>query len=212
MKPTAAVWLSLGICGILAVGLVPGFADDLAKTNTPGTDTKIEVTKLYQQEIEVTAQFALLKELAAQHRQRADEASKTSQADKAKWEGDLARELADRVDRVAAQLEDLMRQRLTTGEVAKAPVVAATVETPDRDEAAFLSRLDTQLWRVEQEINLTLETAKGISAQLQTNSAPEEVLRISFLLQENNNLMRFLERDRSDLELKKLQYRALKKH
>jgi hypothetical protein len=211
MKPVTSLWLALGVCGFLAVGLVPGAADDLAKTNAPGVDAKTEVAKLHQQEIEVTARFALLKELAAQHRQRAEEANKTNQPAKAGWEGDLARELTDRVDRTAAQLEALMRQRFTAEEAAKASAAPATPETPDRDEAAFLGRLDTQLWRVEQDLKAALETTRGFTAQLQTNTTPEQVLRISYLVQENNSLIRFLERDRSDLELKVLQYRALKK-
>jgi hypothetical protein len=211
MKPISSLWLSLGICGFLAVGLVPGAADDLTKTNAPGMDAKTAVAKLHQQEIEVTAQFALLKELAAQHRQRADEANRTNQPVKAKWEGDLARELTDRVDRTAAQLEDVMRQRFAAEDAAKASAAPATPETPNPDEAAFLARLDTQLWRVEQDLKAALETNQGFNAQLQTNSTPEHVLRISYLVQENNTLIRSLERDRSDLELKALQYRALKK-
>jgi hypothetical protein len=211
MKPNTSLWLSLGFCGFLAVGLVPGAADDLAKTNAPGMDPKTEIAKLHHQEIEVTAQFALLKELAAQHRQRADEANQANQPDKAKWEGDLARELTGRVDRTAAQLEELMRQRFAAEETAKASAASTAPETPDPDEAAFLARLDTQLWRVERDLKAALETNKGFNAQLQTNSTPEHVLRISYLVQENNTLIRFLERDRSDLELKALQYRALKK-
>jgi hypothetical protein len=211
MKSISSLWLSLGICGFLAVGLVPGAADDLTKTNAPGMDATTAVAKLQQQEIEVTAQFALLKELAAQHLQRADEANRTNQPVKAKWEGDLARELTDRVDRTAAHLEELMRQRFTAEEAAKASAAATTPETPDRDEAAFLARLDTQLWRVEQDIKAALETTRGFTAQLQTNTTPYQVLRVSYLVQENNTLIRFLERDRSDLELKALEYRALKK-
>jgi len=211
MKPISFLWLSLGIGGFLAAGLVPGAAADAANTNTPSMDVKAEVAKLQQREIEVTAQFALLKELAAQHRQRADAANTANQRDKSKWEGELARELADRVDRTAVQLEEVMRQRLTAEESAKLAAGPATPETPDRDEAAFLARLNTQLWRVEQDIKAAFETTRGLTAQLQTNTTPEHVLRVSFLVEENNTLIRFLERDRSDLELKALQYRALKK-
>ncbi len=211
MKPISFLWLSLGIGGFLAAGLVPGAAADAAKTDTPSMDVKAEVAKLQQREIELTAQFALLKELAAQHRQRADAANTANQRDKSKWEGELARELADRVDRTTVQLEEVMRQRLTAEESAKLAAGPATPEAPDRDEAAFLARLDTQLWRVEQDLKAALETTKGFNAQLQTNSTPEHVLRVSFLVQENNTLIRYLERDRSELELKALQYRALKK-
>ena len=118
MKPISFLWLSLGIGGFLAAGLVPGAAADAAKTNTPSMDVKAEVAKLHQREIEVTAQFALLKELADQHRQRADAANTANQRDKSKWEDELARELADRVDRTAVQLEEVMRQRLTAEESA----------------------------------------------------------------------------------------------
>lgn len=211
MKPISLLWLSLGLSGFLVLGPATGAADDLAETNTPSTDARAAITKLHQQEVEVTAQFALLKELAAQHRQRADEANSANQRDKAKWESELARELADRVDRTAVQLEEVMRQRLTAEESAKLSAGPATLETPDRDEAAFLARLNTQLWRVEQDIKAALETTKGLTAQLQTNSTPEHVLRVSLLVEDNNTLIRFLERDRSDLELKALQYRALKK-
>ena len=211
MKPISFLWLSLGIGGFLVTGLVPGAAADAAKTNAPALAARSEVAKLHQQETEVTAQFALLKELAAQHRQRADEANSTNQPVKAKWEGDLAGELTARADRTAAQLEELMRRRFAAEEAAKASATSTTPETPDRDEAAFLARLDTQLWRVEQEIKAALETTKGFTAQLQTNTTPYEVLRISYLVQENDTLIRSLERDRSDLELKALEYRALKK-
>jgi len=211
MKPISSLWVSLGLSGFLVLGSATGAADDLSGTNTPSLDPRAAVARLYQQETEITAKFALLKELAAQHRQRADEANNANQRDKARWEGELARELADRVDRTTVQLEEVMRQRLTAEESAKLAAGPATPEAPDRDEAAFLARLDTQLWRVEQDLKAALETTKGFNAQLQTNSTPEHVLRVSFLVQENNTLIRYLERDRSELELKALQYRALKK-
>ncbi len=203
-------WFCLGLGCVLAAGLTVASAAE-AGTNAPGGDLKIELTKLQKKEIEAVAKFNLLKEWAAQHRQRSEEADRTNQTAKAKWELELSRELADRAEQAAVQLEAAMRQRAAAEQAAKESLPAAASEPTDQDEVAFFTRLDTQLWKVEQEINATLESTRGYAEQLRTNNTPDEVFRVSVHVQENNTLLRFLERERSDLELKKLQYRALKK-
>jgi hypothetical protein len=169
-----------------------------------------EMANLPLKEIQAGAEFALLKELAAQRKLLSEQAVDAKQPDKARWEAELAQELLARADRAAASLEEAVRQRL--GSQSGPPsAAAADAVAADPDEAAFLTRLDTQLWRVERDLQALLEQNKDLSAQLQTNNTPEEVVRISYLAQENNTVSRFLERERSGLELQKLQYRALRK-
>lgn len=207
MKSIKANWQSAlaGVC--LLAGVTGVAAAEVVSTNAPFS----HLTKLRQREIELSAQFNLLKDWAAQHALRAEQAEKDKQREKATWEQDLAAELRAKVDAVARELATVSSQRLALEKTRRGAETAGAGEAADQDEAAFFSRLDTLLWQVDQEMNLTAELVKGFSAELQTNNAPEDVLRISFQVQENNNLMRYLEREKSNLELLKLQYLALRR-
>lgn len=202
-----AIWRSAWVGLWLGAVVAGAGAAEAAATNA----NRVELMKLHQREIELTTQFNLFKEWVAQHAARAEQAEKDKQRDKAKWEEELAAELRAKVDGVARDLAAVSSQRLALEKSRQGPEAGGAAEAVDRDEAAFFSRLDTLLWQVDQEMKLAAELSKGFSAELLTNNAPEEVLRISYQVQENNLLVRYLEREKSNLELLKLQYLALRR-
>jgi len=56
-----------------------------------------------------------------------------------------------------------------------------------------------------------MDAEKGFYAELQTNNTAEAVGRVSMRLEENGKQVRLWEREASELELKKLEFRALRK-
>lgn len=216
MKFDKRVGLFFCLCGTVPFLCMVGWAAEPA-TN-PVSAPRVETNNVERaaaealgpifEEIKLTAEFGLLKELAAEHSQRAEEAARAKEPEKSKWESELAAELTGRVDRTVGILEDIMRQRLAAGQ-GRGKTNAAS-QSASSDEAAFFARLDTQHWRIGQELKAAEEATRAFALELQTNNTPDEVLRVSLEVQQNNALIRLLERERSGLELQELQYRALR--
>ena len=79
------------------------------------------------------------------------------------------------------------------------------------DDLIYLSSLQERLSRVQQDLAAALEVGNAHSMDLLTNNTPENVARVSFLTELNSRVLRELEREQADLELRKLEFRALKK-
>ncbi len=181
-------------------------------------DERALYTSLVRSEVELSAQLKLLTALIDDHAKRADEASKTGTPEKTKWELDLLQELRAQNSTVLAQLNDLTKQRLDF-EKARAPAPPALpgiggleqARPLNADEWTYLSKLDEALLKVRQELSATDEAAKGLQSQLLTNTTTEAVVRVSALLDENIRLAKQWERELSGLELKKLEFRALRR-
>ncbi len=174
---------------------------------------------LNRQEAELNSQLTLLGDLEQEHRKRAAEAGKAEQAAKATWETDLAQELADKTSALKKQAEELSKQRLAFEEAHKplSPAVHGlrsrmTVSGQNPDEVAYLAKLDEKLWGLQQELNALQDEGNNCAVQLTTNNVPQEMARISGLLEENGRRLRQLQKEQSDLELQKLQFRALRSH
>ena len=194
-----------------------------APTPTPGTprvnapanaEELVRWAALGRQESDLNAQLKLLSEFEQLHRKRADDAAKADQAAKAKWETDLAQELTDKAAAMKQQVDDLSRQRLALEEAHKlepAPAEPRFQSAPNPDEAAYLAKVDEKLHSLEQELNALLEEGKNYAVQLTTNRVAEEIPNITLSIQENSRRVRQVQRDQSDLELQKLQYRALRR-
>ncbi len=178
-------------------------------------EEKAQYAKLTQAELELSAQIKLLNELADEHVRRADEAS-VGMPDKARWEMDRGRELRSRSTGLLGQLNELTKERVAF-QAGHGPAIAAGFSAlEDRkplnpEELAYVMSLDQRLVKVRQELLAVDQAAKGFYAELQTNNTPETMERISYLLDENGRQARQWEREESDLQLKKLEFRALRK-
>jgi len=188
---------------------------NVAKRKPLTAENRAEYNRLAKAEVELNARLRVLGELAQEHFQRAEE-SKAGAPEKSRWETDLAQELRDKSSVVLGQLNELTKQRLAF-ESAHAPGQPPTLGVLDDqkaltpDEFAYVTKLEERLLRVRQELIATDQAARAFYAELQTNNTPEDMQRISLRLDENARLGRLWEREQSDLELKELEFRALRK-
>lgn len=167
-------------------------------------------TSLARRQLETEAQSRLLKEMARDHNLRSQEATRERLADQARWENDLALELDKKADDLLKQSNAVAQERVRFEEQNR--VLDATLPgglTPD--ENAYLARLDEHLNDVQRELSALAVQAAGYNAELQTNSTPDDVARISDLIQANGIEVRHLQKAQSELELKKLEFRAVRR-
>ena len=79
------------------------------------------------------------------------------------------------------------------------------------DELVFISTVETRLEQIRQEISGAIEDIRALSMLVSTNKTPEDISAMSFTLTDNQRLVKELEREKLDLELRKLQFRAILK-
>jgi hypothetical protein len=164
--------------------------------------------------IEFGAQSALLSQLAQEHTKRAVETPR-DQGARAQWESELAKELGDKSSALVGLLNNTRKERLAL-EQAHPDIVASvlpnslagTAATLNPDEIAFMDKLEQRLAAVQLEIAEAIDIGKVYTAQLQTNKASYDFSKIASLLQDNGNTLNQLQKEVSDLELKKLEFRA----
>ena len=202
----------------LSVALLSGgwaYAQD-AKPAVPAAQAA-RYLELVRQEAEITGQFKLAKELADLHTQRAEEAAKANRQEKIPWETDVAKELRERTTALASQLEGVVKERTGLEENAKVSFSLLSTATADTarsltaDETAYMTRVESLLFSVDQELTQVVSTGQTFIAFLQTNTAPEEVARTAAQIEENTRMQKLLAREKSGLEVQKLLFRALKK-
>jgi hypothetical protein len=151
----------------------------------------------------LNAQALLLKELAEEHQKRAAELTQQSQNEKAKWETDLVNELQEK----SARLQKSLEQEALPGLGTNTLKAAADVD----DQLLFLSTVETGLERVRQELSAAIEDSRVLAMQIGTNKVPEDFAGLSLVLTENQRLVKELQREQLDLELRKLEFRAIRK-
>ena len=89
--------------------------------------------------------------------------------------------------------------------------VAGGTNGANPDEIVFLGKLDEMRMAVQQELAATIEAGRLSAAQLRTNTGAYDFSRVAAVLQDNGNAVRQLQKELSDLELKELEFRALRK-
>jgi hypothetical protein len=187
------------------------------KIATASADDEAYVT-LVKSELELSAQLKLVGSLAQEHRNRAEEAAKANQTQKAVWETELAKELGEKSDALLKQLSDATGQRQAFEQAHKNAAVsvgslsaaaAATRASPQAVE--FMTKLGERMDRVNQELLAARQYAYTYAAQLQTNKMPFDYQQAAATFEENTRKIRQLEREQSDLDLKKLEFEALRK-
>lgn len=216
MKTILFLALLLGGLSISQAADAPAVPAEKARDPKPLTaEQSAEYIRLVREELQVSTERNVLARLAEEHLQRAAELGALGKAEKAQWETDRAEELKDKSSNLLTNLNELTSQRLTF-EIAHAPVAPtapgnlAEKKSLSRDEFAYLTALDERLLRVRQEIATLQESARLLAAELQTNHAEEDVQRISGLVDANTFRMRQSEKEQSDIELRKLEFRALR--
>src|SRR5512133_749484 len=208
------------ICLLLVVGSVSAaIAAPEAVANAPAPrvlspEDQISYDRMVRQELELNTQVKLLGELADEHMARAEMLANAGTADKSQWEKDLAQEIRTKGAVRLAQLNDVTKQRLAF-EAAHGPTpppALGALQLPkslNPDEFAYLTRLDERLLRARQDIAALEEASRNLQTELQTNHTEEAVGRISGMLEINARQARQSEKEASDLELKKLEFRAI---
>ncbi len=187
---------------------------NVAKQKPLTAEERTNYNRLKRSEVELKAQVNLLNELAGEHFRRAEE-SRIGLPEKARWETDAGQELRQKSSQLLGQLNEATKERLAF-EAAHAPdPEAALASLEDRnslnpDEMAYLMKLDDRLVRIQQEMVANDQAAKALFLELQTNNSPDDMDRISRQLDENARQSKQWEREHADLELKELEFRALR--
>lgn len=189
--------------------------NDVVSPTAPPED-RARHTALSRREFELNTRLKLLTELGQEHLARAEAARTARAEDLAKWEGDRSKELMSRAAKELNEMNAVVKQR-TALEDAKRIIIPdpfedATFKTNSVTpaEAAFLAKLQERTWELERDLNATLDAGQNYALQLQTNSSPDEIGRVSLELEANGRQLRILQRELFELELKRLQFRALR--
>jgi hypothetical protein len=224
MKRILIVMFLAGLMGCLSLaenskpasGIVPQTPDG-SKATALSPDEAAQYGEMKKTELELNAKVNVLADLAEEHTKRAD-AAKNEAPDKARWETDLVQELRDKASVLAKQLSEATTQRLAFEAAHSPPPGPAfglgALETTNRlnaDEIAYLTNLEQRLSKVTRELAATIDASRAYSAELATNRTAEDVGRISGLLEGNGRQLRELEKEQADLDLKKLEFRAVRK-
>jgi hypothetical protein len=152
----------------------------------------------------LNAQTLLLKDLIQDHQKRATALTQASQNDKAKWETDLVNELQEKNARLQKSIDQATQPPPgTTGLKAGSSDVD--------DQLAFVSTVEAGLEQTRQELAAAIEDSRALAMQVATNKAPEDYANLSFALGENQKLVKRLQKEQLDFELRKLEFRAILK-
>lgn len=202
--------------GPAAINPAPVPAGKETKRSEMTTDQRLQYAEAARTELELGAQLRLLAELAQEHLDRADDAANSANPQKSQWETDRAQELRTKSAAILGRLNQATQERLnleTTHAPAPPPVFGLLADTKalKPEELEYLLKLDERVLKTRMEIAALEEAAGKLHADLSTNSTPEVSWRFSLLFEENARRGLQLEKELSDLELKKLEFRALRK-
>ncbi len=192
-------------------------AAGVARTNTFTAADAAAYGSLNKNLLESNAQFQLLTGLARDHRKRAANFA-SDQPDKSKWENELADELSTQASDLLRQVNELSRRRLAfertysfaTGALAGVVLTSGT-NSLNPDEIAYVAGIQERLERTTQDLAALSDQANLYAQEVHTNNTPEEVARISSLLNLNSREVRTVQKEQSDLELKLLEFRAFRR-
>jgi hypothetical protein len=187
------------------------------KIATANADEEAYVALLKGQ-VALSSQFKLLISLASEHRKRAEEAAGASQGPKAVWENELAKELHDQSDAVLKQLSEATKQRQAFEQAhrnAAASLGSLNAATADSrvnpQEIEFLRKIDARLDQVNQALLAAHQYSYEYAERMRTNKMTYDFQKAAAEFDQNARKLRQLEQEQSDLELRKLEFLALRK-
>jgi hypothetical protein len=149
----------------------------------------------------LNAQSLLLRDMAQEHLKRAADLTQNNQAEKAKWESDLVNELKEKIVRVQKNIDQAAQPSTGTNDLKTAVEVD--------DQLIFVSTVEARLEQLRQEVSAAIEDGRVLTVQMTTNKAPEDIASVSFALNENQKVVKQLQKEQADLDLRKLEFRAL---
>jgi hypothetical protein len=174
--------------------------------------------ELVRTDCEMGAQLKLLNELADTHNKRAAEARQANKTDQATWETEVAKQLQEKAVALATATAPAKKERAALEEVHKELNVSLLANTPaditsgyTSSEMAYLDKLEERARFADQEAAAIVESRRLYSQQILTNTVAEDIYRLNVLLEQSNREVRLLELERANMELKKLEFRALRR-
>ncbi len=215
MKRMTVLVIVLGLAAS-ELGFTACAADQTETNSAAVAEAQGRYLSLIQREAELKAQHRLLTQLSELHTGRAEAARNASQADLSAWENDLARDLTSRATKVSTELAEQAKERSAMESSAQLGVLApgaggSRTNGTYLEAAAYMARLQQRMSETEEELAAVSELSNLFVSQLQTNNTPEEVSRISFQVDRQTREIRILKRELSDLDLRRLEFRALQR-
>jgi hypothetical protein len=154
--------------------------------------------------VALNAQTSLLKEMLQEHQSRAAELTQKDQGEKAKWETELVNELQEKIGRLQKSID----QRSHPGPAANG---SNAVGGEGDEQVVFMATVDSHLEQLRQELSAAIADTQALGLRIATNKMPEEIAATSVALGDNQRIVRELQREQLDLELRKLEFRAIRK-
>jgi len=152
----------------------------------------------------LNAQAPLLRDMLQEHQRRAAELTQKNQSEKAKWETDLVNELQEKSARIQKNIDQGSQAGSATNDV---KVAAGEVD----DQLVFVSTVEARLEQLRQELSAARQDSVVLSIQIATNKVPEDIGAMSWASGDNQRLIKDLQKEQLDLELRKLEFRAIRK-
>jgi hypothetical protein len=150
----------------------------------------------------LNGQALLLSEMLQEHQKRATEFTQKNQTERAQWESELVNELQQKRARVQKSIDQATQPSPGTSDLKAA---ATNVD----DQIVFISTVEARLDEIRQQLSAAIEDSRVLSVQVGTNRAPEDFAGLSLVLGENQKVVKELQREGLDLELRKLEFRAI---
>ena len=154
--------------------------------------------------VALNAQAFMLKEMLQEHRSRAADLTQKKQDEKAKWETELANELQEKSARLQKSLDEITQSGLVTNDLKVA-------ETDLDDQLLFISTIEARLELINKELAAATRHTGALATQIAPDKTPEDIGAISSALDENQRFIKELQREQADLQLRKIEFRALLK-
>jgi hypothetical protein len=152
----------------------------------------------------MSGQALLLKEMLQEHRRRAADLTEKGQGEKAKWETELVNELQEKSGRLQKGI-DLTSQRW--GRATELKGAAGEVD----EQLLFVTTVEARQEQLRLEVAAALEDGHALAMQIRTNKVPEAFAGLSWVLDQNQKFVKELRKEELDLELRRLEYRAIVK-
>ena len=208
LKFIAGIIAAAGICDcVLAADVTtyPGYAQNNYATPsyspTYTASNSIATPPAHAVAVALNAQALLLKELEQEHQKRAADLTQNNQAEKAKWESDLVGELHEKSVRVQKGIDQATQSSPGASELKAAGDID--------DKLIFVSAVEARLEQLRQELSAATEDGRVLTVQMGTNKAPEDIGNLLLALNENQKVVKQLQNQQLDLELRKLEFRAI---
>jgi hypothetical protein len=152
----------------------------------------------------MSGQALLLKEMLQEHRRRAADLTEKEQGEKAKWETELVNELQEKSVRLQKGIDLTSQPWARTNEVKGA---AGDVD----EQLLFVTTVEARQEQLRLEVAAALEDGHALAMQIGTNKVPEAFAGLSWVLDQNQKFVKELRKEELDLELRRLEYRAIVK-